>query len=867
MMTGIPRSSRPHAAFDFAPPLKLPIAFLLFAALLGGTSQSSPLVHGAVELAALGLIAFIAIARSGDAGGRWVPFAIGLMAAVPLIQLIPLPPGIWSDLPGRSLAGQIAQEVDPQAWFPISFDASATQMSLLALSVPIAAFLLTRSIGSRQHAGSEGVVLLWCIVGIGCVSALLGLGQLATGTMFLYTSPHNGFPLGLFANRNHQATLMAITVAVTMLLAVRQLRHGKPSSLIWPYVPIVLLAITVALLTQSRAGAALLCLAVAPAFAMLHRNVSRLVAVAVVVLVITGAVWLALTDSGQGVVSRMARVGGDERFVVLDDIWFMVTYNFPFGTGLGTFARAFLPIESLTSVSRDYLNHAHSEYLEILAECGIAGAIAIVTAIAFVGLSIVRVIRLDAKSDEAFVKLAAVTILVLLLMHSLVDYPARTFTISAIAGMAVGMLTRPHRKGIASEPDADYAPRPEQAGRLGRMGQVMLLALAAAGAVQTVRLGMSSIAVLDEGQSRSFGPAVTGDAFVLEAQAARQRGDHTTAQRQAARALHTALYNSKALEVLGAIALARNEPAKAARLLTLSARVTWRNSDVQWWQMRQAFNDGDVSTAVNAGDALLRRERNVEATRQLLAAIAASPAARGPLVERMAENPPWAQAFASALLNVAPESQPEIQTFLIAAMKRGFRPDDLRWGRYFRQALQVGQGSAVVAMSRTANPGMAIDPQNGPIDPAFDEIAANRQLWGPFGWKLHDTTAYFDDALGEGRVHTLNVDRIGGGEVLEQRLLLAPGRYKFSGVSGRTDDSNGLASWQIKCTDDGQKLGEVMITGRQNMQFSHEFLVPAGCPAQSIALKVIPDTANIELLLGAVDIKPLGQLSFQKMSR
>jgi O-antigen ligase len=819
------------------------------------------MLHGVVELAALGLIAFVALARPGQAGGRWVPIALSLVVAVPLIELIPLPPGIWQGLPGRSLATQIALGVDPHVWYPISFDAWATQMSLLALAVPVAAFLLTRGIGSRELARSQGVPMLWCIVAIGCMSALLGLAQWATDAMFLYASPHNGFPLGLFANRNHQAALMAITLALTMLLAVRQLRDGKPSRLIWSCLPIVLLTVTVALLTQSRAGVALLCLAVIPTFVMLRRSVGRWVALAVGALVVAGAVWLILTGSGQSVMARMADTGGDERFVVLDDIWFMTTYNFPLGSGLGTFARAFLPVESLTSVSRAYLNHAHCEYLEIVAECGLAGVIAIVAALGFVGLSIVRIARLDATSDEAFVKLAAVTILVLLLVHSLLDYPARTFAIAAIAGAAVGMLTQQSRKAAESRPASDHtgpdhAPQRAPADVFSRAGQIALLALVAAGTAQTVRIGVSSITVLDNGEIRTFWPAVTGDALALEAQAARQRGDLAMAGRQATRALHAALYNSKALEILGDIALVRNEPARAAQLLALSARVTWRNSDVQWWQVRQALNDGDVPAAINAGDALLRRERNVDEARQAFAAIAASRAARGPLVERVAENPPWAQGFALALLDAAPEYQPQMQAFLIAAMKRGFHPDDTRWGAYFREALDQGQGGAIAAMSHIANPGRAIDPQKAIVDAGFGEIAANRPLWGPFGWKLRDTGAYFNDAQSDGQVNTLNVDRTGGGQVFDQRILLGPGRYVFGGVSGRTDPANGLASWQIKCSGGGT-LAEVPIGGKQNMRFSQEFTVPSGCPVQIIALKVIPDSANSELLLGRVEARPV----------
>ena len=77
---------------------------LAFSFILGGASRDHALRLALVELAALPLL-LIAGSRLIKSGlWREHRFALGLLGAVvaiPVIQLIPLPPQVWTGLPGR----------------------------------------------------------------------------------------------------------------------------------------------------------------------------------------------------------------------------------------------------------------------------------------------------------------------------------------------------------------------------------------------------------------------------------------------------------------------------------------------------------------------------------------------------------------------------------------------------------------------------------------------------------------------------------------------------------------------------------------------------------------------------------------------
>jgi O-antigen ligase len=97
--------------------------------------------------------------------------------------------------------------------------------------------------------------------------------------------------------------------------------------------------------------------------------------------------------------------------------------------------------EDLDLAQAGYLNHAHNDYLELIVEAGLPGAIVLFVIIMVIAWRMLAVAR-DRARDRG-PALAGFAMLALLAAHSLVDYPVRSDAIAAVAGVAIGLLFVP----------------------------------------------------------------------------------------------------------------------------------------------------------------------------------------------------------------------------------------------------------------------------------------------------------------------------------------------------------------------------------------------------------------------------------------
>ena len=116
-------------------------AYLLLCIVIGGSGQA---VWGNAFLQLLGLaiLAWAALARDPPAissDGRRLLLIAGAIALLFLVQLVPLPPALWTQLPGRSfVAGGLRLLGLPPPWLPISLSPYDTLASALTLLPPLA---------------------------------------------------------------------------------------------------------------------------------------------------------------------------------------------------------------------------------------------------------------------------------------------------------------------------------------------------------------------------------------------------------------------------------------------------------------------------------------------------------------------------------------------------------------------------------------------------------------------------------------------------------------------------------------------------------------------------------------------------------
>jgi len=183
--------------------------------LFGGGTKSGFLSDVVVQLLAIPLLlmALRRLARQPSLKGRrWVLLFCLAVAMVPLGQLVPLPPEIWTALPNRAAAAEVFQLLARDLpWMPVSVSPRATWLSALSLLPPLAIFLGTLLLGYRER---RALSLFLVITGI--LTVFLGLAQVVEGpksSLRFFTITNPGEAVGFFANRNHfAASLYAFTV-------------------------------------------------------------------------------------------------------------------------------------------------------------------------------------------------------------------------------------------------------------------------------------------------------------------------------------------------------------------------------------------------------------------------------------------------------------------------------------------------------------------------------------------------------------------------------------------------------------------------------------------------------------------------------
>lgn len=429
------------------------IAFLLLCALGGGSSRGDVL-----SLLYLRPAAVIAITALTVLPGQWdfnavrVPLlilaALGVLIA---LQMFPLPPTLWAALPGHRRFVLIADLVGrPQPWRPISLSPDRTLNSLLAL---LPAFVVL--IGFAGLSERERRSLLLAPVVIGSVSAILAIAQLGAGNdsgMQLYRLSNLGGANGFFANRNHEATLLALTLPCLAAWAGRTSRSpdGRRNA-VGALIVAVLMAPMI-LVTGSRAGVvvgglgffcAMLLLFPARARLAPTRRARTLLAAAVVAPVL-----LALIAVGLGRAVGLNRLldqsvtTGEQRLDQAPVVLGMIREYFPFGIGFGAFDPAFRIAEPDSALHRTYFNHAHNDFLELALTGGMAAVLLIVIGVGWWAWRTRALVAeaLRSRGAVGLTGLAGVAIGGLLAVASLVDYPVRTPLLTAILALAAGWV-------------------------------------------------------------------------------------------------------------------------------------------------------------------------------------------------------------------------------------------------------------------------------------------------------------------------------------------------------------------------------------------------------------------------------------------
>ena len=432
------------------------LALLVVAVLFGGGSQQNALRLALVELASLPVL-LVSVYRLGRSGAwrMWV-FPLGILiaiAAVPLLQLVPLPPELWRSLPGREdLVSALRLAGVAQPWLPITLEPESTLQSAMALAPPAAMFLAVLCSNERQRLTLVSATLVLAVSSI-----VLGAAQVAGGQqspLYLYEFAHRGLPIGWFSNRNHQAIFLLAALPMATLWVIDG--RGEARRRVPPALASVLFGLLIVgvIATRSRAGLILLGPAIAGSLA-LGWNRNRFGVGGRTFAVMLGVILVAMLFAAQFLVINVLprfdpQQSPEFRFEAWPQVSAVASDYLPLGSGIGTFDpvyRSIEPLALLTPIEATPFNHAHNEYLEIWLETGWMG---VAVLLAF-GVWSVRASfgAWKAGGDETkSLQRASAIVIGLLLAHSVVDCPVRTEAMATVFALACGLIAI-HQRTVA----------------------------------------------------------------------------------------------------------------------------------------------------------------------------------------------------------------------------------------------------------------------------------------------------------------------------------------------------------------------------------------------------------------------------------
>lgn len=383
----------------------------------------------------------------------------GILATVFAAQLMPLPMELKAWL-GDALESPFGPVSNSQSGtFTISHTPAQTWASVGSWFMPIALFL-----GVAQLRQSQRERLVWVIVGLAIVSALLGLAQVMQGSeskLRLFDATNVDNAVGFFANRNHLAALFYCTLPLLAALLMIRFQNGFPQQSADVFVSVVLviafvfIAICLAQ-TGSRMGIILSVIALLGITAMSLSNFTAgrtkgrgqgRKQLTILLVVGVTALFTLIVASVYTLPRFQQNAVEDPRFLYSLRTWELALDHLPFGAGVGAFEYVVKVIRPLDEASTVFLNRAHNDVLEVFFEIGLFAPLLLALFAIWFSKNAFGFWSAGPGKEKQLnvvtIQRAASLVIILLGLHSFLDYPLRTSSLLGVFALCCALMLSP----------------------------------------------------------------------------------------------------------------------------------------------------------------------------------------------------------------------------------------------------------------------------------------------------------------------------------------------------------------------------------------------------------------------------------------
>lgn len=425
-----------------------------------------PLLAGSIALAAH------VRPRVARAPYRVLDAAVLAWLLLAALQLVPLPPSIRSALSPAAIAldqqTRLDAAVAAAALHPVSVDPVSGAWALAVATSVALVFWCTRDLVAR-HSPRH---LVRPIAVAGLLAAAIAILQHATAPNLLYwywqPLARNARPFSPFVNRNDLATWLIMAIPLTIgygaarWMAARRsdaqvpdIRSLMDDTFLWLAASVCMM-LAALLMSMSRSGLTSGALGLVVFAWLSGRRAARRERVWLPLLLLVTVAFAATYADIGGLARRMeetARLGLGGRRAIWRETWPMIRDFWLTGVGVGAYIRGMIVYQQSPRVF--YFNHAHNEYLQLLAEGGAVLAVPAVIVLAAGVTAMARGLRTD-RTSFFWIRAGAASGLLAVAVQSLWDTgvarPANATlfaVLAAIATLSSSSSTAVGSRGVA----------------------------------------------------------------------------------------------------------------------------------------------------------------------------------------------------------------------------------------------------------------------------------------------------------------------------------------------------------------------------------------------------------------------------------